>query len=460
MARRKNAHPYDRIEMSDAPVVRLANAGSLIVMVCVALLIGWMLVTQVDEIAKARGAVEPVSEVQRLQSEFGGAIESVRVERGEFVNEGDLMVVLDATEFASQLREARAEALSLQLERERNLALVEGREPDFQTIRSTVVRSELSVDVELGLGRELSLQEAIVDQVVARERAAFDARLALLENERQVIRRRTIGTRADIAAIEAERPALERQLAVAKEQVNTMGELVERKIAPRPQLVSAIEAEANYDYQLAQLSGRRAVLEAELAELGEHLEDVDLAENAAARQRITEINQALLALEEQIVRLLRRVRSTEVRAPVSGIVQSVPETIVGRVIDAGGLVAEIVPQNVSLRFAAELRPRDVGFVTAGQPVNLKIDAFDFSRYGALPGEVSEVSPTTIVSDEGVAYYEVLVDIPKPYFRDDPTRFALLPGMTGEVDILTGKKTVFEYVWKPIYTNLDLAFSER
>lgn len=457
---RQPKQPYERFEINSGPVVRLANVGALTVMVCLGLIIAWTVVTPVDEVAKARGAVEPISEVQRLQSEFGGAIASVRVRKGDLVTEGDLIAVFDPSEFSSQLRETRAKELSLNLERERLLALVEDRDPSFEPIGRRAIQPELTIAIEEGRGPALDIAEHIIEQMIEREKAAYASRRAFLENEKQVIQRQITGKQADIGAIAAERPALARQLAVAKEQVSAVQGLVDRGLAPRPRLVEATNEEANYDYQLASLSGREAVLNAELAELGERLEEIDLNQAAEARERITDINEELQETQEQIVRILRRVVATELKAPVSGFVQTVPDTVVGRIIEPGGVVAEIVPKDVGLRFAAELGPRDVGFVTPGQTVNLKIDAFDFSRYGALPAVVAEVSPTTIVDERGSAFYEVLVDIPEPFFRGDPARFALLPGMTGEADILTGKKTVFEYIWKPIYTNLDLALTER
>jgi HlyD family secretion protein/adhesin transport system membrane fusion protein len=300
----------------------------------------------------------------------------------------------------------------------------------------------------------------LVDLAVSREQAAFEARQQLLENQQSIIHKQINVTRAEMEAVKAERPAVERQLLVAKERVAIQEGLVERGLASRAELVEAIEVEANYDYRLAELTGRFAVLQAQIKEFEERLEEIDLADRRRAHDRIIEVNATLYEITERIARLIRRVVQTEFRAPVAGIVLSLPETVSGRFIEAGELVAEIVPLGVSLQFVAKLSPRDVGFVASGQSASLKIDSFDFSRYGALTGVVSDVSPTTIVDDKGAAFYEVLIEIPKAYFRDDPEQFALLPGMTGEADILTGKKTVFEYVWKPIYTNLDRALTER
>lgn len=299
-----------------------------------------------------------------------------------------------------------------------------------------------------------------MDEAIARETAVFEARKAYLDNARALVQQQMSSALAELHAIATERPAVERQRAVASERIETLESLQERGLAPRAELVEAIQVEADYDFQLAELTGRAAVLRAHITELEQRLAEVDVGEADTASARIAEVNSDLFEVAERIARLIRRLAQTEFRTPVAGTVQSLPETVVGRFIEAGGLVAEIVPRDVSLRFAGEISPRDVGFVTVGQPVRLKIDAFDFSQFGALEGLVTEVSPTTVVDAQGVSHYKVLVELPQSYLGDEPRRYGLLPGMTGEADITNGSKTVVAYLWKPIFTNLDLALSER
>jgi HlyD family secretion protein/adhesin transport system membrane fusion protein len=290
--------------------------------------------------------------------------------------------------------------------------------------------------------------------------AVFEARKDYLDNARNLVQQQIISASAELDAIATERPAVERQRAAAGDRVEKLEQLQERGLTPQADLVEAIQIEADYEFQLAKLTGRAAVLRARKTELEQRLAEIDVGEADIASARIADVNRDLFEVAERIARLIRRLAQTEFRTPVAGTVQSLPETVVGRFIEAGGLVAEIVPRDVSLRFEGALSPRDVGFVTVGQPVRVKIDTFDFSRFGALEGRVAEVSPTTVNDDQGASHYQVLIDLPQAFFGEDPQRFALLPGMTGEADITTGSKTVFAYLWKPVFTNLDLALTER
>lgn len=460
MTRTPQNEPHETFDIHDGGVVRLANAAAFIAMICFAFVIAWMVVTPVDEVAKARGAVEPISEVQRLQSEFGGPVERIAVNKGDLVDAGDLIAVFDASETASELRQLRSQELSLLLERERILAVVENRDPAFHEVADAIVNGTSDADVGGVLALNSSVSSTFVQDLIDRATAAYRAREAFIANARQVVQRQIEEKQAEIDGLEAERPALERQLSVAREQAETYESLVSRQLAQRSVLADAVERQASYEYQLATLSGKRAVLDAALSEYQQRLAEIDLDEDLKARERITEINRSVSDAAERIVRMERRLASARLTSPISGIVQSIPDTALGRYIEPGGLVAEVVPRDVALRFAARLEPRNAGFVTAGQPVVLKVDAYDFSRYGSLEARVSEVSPTTITDPNGSSYYEVLIEVASPYFLDDPERYSLLPGMTGEADIITGNKTVFEYLWKPVFTNLNLALTER
>lgn len=460
MTRTSSNPPHEAFEINDGAVVRLANGAAFVAMICFAIVIAWMVVTPVDEVAKAHGAVEPVSQVQRLQSEFGGAIARIAVSKGDRVEAGDLIAVFDTSETASELRQLRSEQLSLLLERERTLAVVENRDPDFRAVAGQVMSGGSDAHGDDGSLPTSALSDTFVQDLIDRATAAYHSRQAFIVSARQVVLRQIEEKQAEIDGLEAERPALERQLSVAREQADMLDDLASRQLAQRSVLADAVERQASYEYQLATLSGRRAVLGAALSEYKQRLAEIDLDEALRARERITEINRSVSDASERIVRMERRLTGAQLRSPISGIIQSIPETAQGRYIEPGGLVSEIVPSNVALRFSARLEPRNAGFVTAGQPVVLKIDAYDFSRYGSLDARVAQVSPTTIAAPNGSSYYEVLIDVDTPYFLNDPERYALLPGMTGEADIITGNKTVFEYVWKPVFTNLDLAMTER
>lgn len=417
------------------PALRVLGLAAWAVVLGLVAAVAWSLIASVHQVARARGAVEPIEQVQRVESVHGGVLAQLLVRRGDPVRAGQVIARFDGTEARAALNESDRRLGALSIEIERLSALVEGRRPDFARFAEAFPR------------------------LIPESESAFQARLALIETQETEARQRIAGKLAEIAALEEQLPAVQRQLAVAREAGHTIAALVNQGLAPRPRLVELIEQEARFAVDLAQLSGRRTLADADLAGLQQALARVRQEEATRARERIAEARGQLRVVEAQRETLQQRANELEIRTPVAGLVQSVPETRSGDVIEPGGLIARIVPEG-GVRFTARLAPRDVGFVTAGQRVRVKADSFDFARYGTTDGIVERVSPTTIVDEHGVAFYEVLINLPKPFFRAAADGYRLLPGMTGEADIITGRHTVFEYLWQPVFTQLDLVFAER
>ncbi|WP_164659318.1 HlyD family type I secretion periplasmic adaptor subunit [Tropicibacter sp. Alg240-R139] len=433
MSDKKAPQPF---QIDDGPTAKWVERAAWATVLGLAAVVAWSFTAKVDEVAKAQGAVEPIALVQRVESRHGGQIEQVLVRTGQEVAAGDVLVTMNRTEAQSALSATEVRIAGLTLEVERLTAFVEKRSPDF---------SEYAADYP---------------ELVAFENAAIQSQESFVSAERNVLEAQIRQKRAELAAINEQRPELKKQIAVAQEERAIEEDLVQRGLSARARMVELIEREAQYRFDLSRLGGRETITEAAIIELQSSIERVELDQSSTARNRIVDAVAERRALLAEAEALRARVEEAEVRAPLSGLVQSLPDENSGDVIEAGGMVATIVPAEGGVRFMGRLPPRDIAFVDVGQSVRVKIESFDFSRYGALEGVVEELSPTTIIDERGVAFYEVQVSLPRDYFREPEDQLNLLPGMTGEADIITGDKTVFQYIWKPVFTNLDLALTER
>ena len=170
--------------------------------------------------------------------------------------------------------------------------------------------------------------------------------------------------------------------------------------------------------------------------------------------------EARAEVEKVIVSLKDRVDRLVVSTPVPGIVQSLPLQANAGVLPPGGVVAEIVPVDDGFIVESRVQTRDIGFLEVGQPVTVKIDAFDYARYGSIPGRLTELSPTTFLDEQNRPYYQAKIEIEKIYVGPNPQENAVMPGMTVQGDIATGDRTVLQYLLKPLYTVVNEAFWER
>lgn len=406
------------------------------VALCVIAFATWSVVTQVDEIAKAKGAVIPEGEKQVLQSAIGGKLKQILVKEGQLVEKGQPLVEFDATFQRTALEELKSQQVTLLASVERMNALLEQREPNL---------AEFEVDYP---------------EIVSQQKAQLNAQKALYFQKRVVLEKESEQIAEQLRSVDKSLPSYEKELNATKQELNILEKGYKAGNISRLRVLEMRQKLASIEQKIEEARGKKAVLIKQADSTEQKIEQLLAEAKAKVSDDRSKAVSDLSALNARVRSSQAKLTNTMLVSPLQGLVQSLPSTQNGGVIQPGGTVVEIVPVGGKADFKARLSPRDIGFVSVGQPTRIKIDAFDYSRFGALKGEVESISPTTSQSERGEIYYEVVVSVDTPYFRDNPESFSILPGMTGEVDITTGEKSVFQYLWKPIYTNISVAFGER
>ncbi len=153
-----------------------------------------------------------------------------------------------------------------------------------------------------------------------------------------------------------------------------------------------------------------------------------------------------LAESQEVVKRDRNsLYGLEIKAPVEGFIHGLTKHTIGGVITSGSTILEIVPQNRRLEGEIQISSKDIGHVRVGQVVVLKFTTYDFARYGGLEGTLKDISATTVLDEAGEPYYKGLVRLNRDYLGDNPNSQKVLPGLTLQADIITGQKTVLEYL---------------
>ena len=397
----------------------------------------WASVAELDEVTRGVGKVIPSSQVQVVQNLEGGILAEILVFEGDVVEEGETLLRIDDTRFASSYREGRASYLNLKAKAARLRAEADGglfeapeevqRElPDLVQRESNLFRSradELATNVGI-LSRQLDQRRQELSELKVKEQS-LSRSYRLLERELQL----TAPLEKEGVVSEVEVIRLERQLNDLK------GELEATRLAI-PRIRSTLE-EAEQKVAEIQLEFRSDAREA-------------LNETLAELARVSEANQAL---ED-------RVKRTWVRSPVHGTVKRLMVNTVGGVIQPGMDILEIVPLEDSLLVEANIRPRDIAFLRPGQDVTVKLTAYDFAIYGGLDASLEHISADTITNEEGESFYLVRVRTDRNFLGTEEAPLPIIPGMQTEVDILTGKKTVLTYLFKPVLRGMNNALTER
>ncbi len=186
--------------------------------------------------------------------------------------------------------------------------------------------------------------------------------------------------------------------------------------------------------------------------------DAELRNEAVAQMGL--VSAELAQLRQTVARLLDRVERLDIKSPVRGVVKGLTDNTVGAVIPTGGVIAEIVPVDGELIVEAQFLPSDVGHLEIGQTASVKVQSFDFARYGAVEGVLERLSATTFKENDGTIFYKGVIRLSQNHVGDNPLENMILPGMTVDIDVNTGERTLLRYLLRPVYESMDRALAER
>lgn len=201
-------------------------------------------------------------------------------------------------------------------------------------------------------------------------------------------------------------------------------------------------------------------LESANAEMKSKINDLEFSFRTKARSALSEVEAELSAVTETLRSQEDRVSRTLVRSPVRGTVKQVLVTTVGGVIQPGMDLVEIVPLEGGLLVEAHVRPADIAFLRPDQDAKVKLTAYDYAIYGGLPAKLEHISADTIVDESGESFFLIRVRTERDHLGTDKQPLKIIPGMTAMVDILTGEKTVLDYLLKPVLRAREMALTER
>ncbi|MBX7542122.1 HlyD family type I secretion periplasmic adaptor subunit [Qipengyuania sphaerica] len=412
----------------------MSAAQRLIVTAAVGMLLlfAWAAFAQVDQITRGVGKVIPSSKAQLVQPAEPSVVSEILVRSGQSVKKGDLLVRLDDSQSASQLGELQAETDRLAARAQR--------------LDSEASGGTIGCEPGTACAEEARLAQARRDTARARE-----ASLASAVEQR----------RRDLSEAQATASSLQSSLQLAREQVDMLRPLAAKNIVPQTDLLQAQREVVDLQGRLSaarQAAGRAsAAINQAQADLSQAR--ADFRQQALAER--SEITTRIAVNEESIRGASARRDRNELRAPSDGIVNDVQVTTEGGFVNAGEKIMQIVPVGDKLLVEARISPSDRAFVKVGDNANIKITAYDFSIYGGLKGKVAQVSADSIFDEvEREAYYSVVIETDRSFIEKGGVRLPIVPGMVADVAILTARRSVLSYLFKPVNRAFDRALTER
>ncbi|MFZ8933889.1 MAG: HlyD family type I secretion periplasmic adaptor subunit [Bacteriovoracaceae bacterium] len=395
----------------------------------------WALIFEVKETVKFNGRIIPSGDIKVISHKDSGKIQTVYVKEGDLVKKGDLLLVLDGSIIETDIARVDNRILLFSLQEERMKAFTENRIPDFTKIEASEKMKNNELNVYYGMQKSLIEELNVIKEQLNQK----------LENQEILNRKKKLGLKS---------------YRISKEQWLLQKRLNKAGLSSNTQVLNANQERVfqwtEYSKIKDEISQNKIVIE----EFKSKIASIDSKFKDRVLQSLSQVQQNILDTIQQKDRLKAQLKELEIYSPVSGIIQNLTANTVGTNIPVGKPMMEIYPDRETLVAEIKINPNDIGFIKPGMSVNIKVTAFDFSRYGSLDGKLKTISPSTIVDerDPNTAYYKGIVRLSKYYVGDKGNR--LQSGMLITGDILSGSKTVMAYFLKPIHKALESSFGER
>ncbi|MDR3413446.1 MAG: HlyD family type I secretion periplasmic adaptor subunit [Formivibrio sp.] len=397
----------------------------------------WSALAHLDEVTRGQGKVIPSRQLQILQSLDGGMVQEILVHEGQSVKQGQVLIKIDPTRFASSLQENRSQYYSLEAKAARLEAIASGKPfvmPD------DVLKS--------------------APDIAAQEQSLYLSKRAELEASMGVAQQQLVQRSQELKEVQAHSIEASHSYDLTSKELDATRPLLKTGAVSEVEVLRLERDLARYRGDRDSAIAQAPRIQASINEASRKAQEVELAFRNQARSELSETMGKLSSLSAGRVGLADRVKQSDIRSPVNGTVKQLFTNTVGGVVQPGKDLIAIVPGEDTLLLEAKVLPRDIAFLRPGQPALVKFTAYDFSIYGGLEATLENIGADSITDDKGNSYFLVRVRTKNAYLEESGKQLPIIPGMMAEVDILTGKKTVLSYLLKPVLRAKATALTER
>lgn len=409
------------------------------------ILIIWASFSELDELARGQGKVIPANKIQTIQNLDGGTVSEILTQEGDHILKDQPLMKIETTRFEASLEENQEMYYSL-------------------LAKNTRLKEEITYKV----GQQKT--EALVfppelksNNYVILEEKLFKNRIQELESSVKTLRLQLSQKEQELQELYSKEEQLKRSLSLISQQKDAIDKMVKSGSKSNVELLKMEhtynETKGNLEATTLSIPRSKFAIEEAKSKIEEKLNQF----KSEASKELQTVESDLKKIEARLVSENDKLSKTIVRSPVNGIVKLININTIGGVVKSGDNLIEIVPDSDILLIETKIDPKDIAFINPTQKAIVKITAYDFSIYGALEGKIVDISADSIedkTTKDGKPYYKVIVKTNKSFLEKDGKVLPIIPGMIANVDIITGKKTVMDFLLKPIIKAKRESFHER
>lgn len=416
----------------------LGQSAVLACTVClIVIALVWASIAELDNVTRGEGRIESALQNQMVQAAEGGVILRRYVSENTEVKAGDVLFEIDPVDAASELNRLMQRKIAMD-------------------IREVRLNAEIS-GTEFVIDNELRAQSPIV---ASTEENLFAARRAELSGALAVLQQKKNQREQDLLVAQTNRHTIESTMSLLEREIEVLEPMVKESIAPETRL---LELQRELETARGQFtSAGVAIQQAEsgILETQKEFENRREAYVLEAMDQLSAVVSEKTELMEALPLLQERVSRTVIRAPMDGIVNQLNYRTTGGYVKPGDVMLELVPLGEDLVIAAQIEPKDISNIRLDDKVRIRLSAYDSAKYGTVDGRVMRISPDALKREsDGSTYFQVDIAIESALLLEDGTPVTYKPGMTATVDVLSGKRTVLEYIWQPVAKVQELALRD-
>jgi len=436
-----SARDYEFMHSLSAAVLQRTPSSLRIILyfwvVAIIMFLVWANYAIIDEIARGDGEISPSGKNQMIQNLEGGIVKEILVKEGQSVEKGQILLKIDNQKSRSSFSSnaIKADALEAKISR----------------LRAEANEGEFSVTKEL---------QKRISSIVKNERSLYTTNMKQLASKLNALKEQLNQKKQELKEARTRTSHLKSSLNMITKEVRMTKPMVAKGVRSKIDFLK-LQREANEieeRYSATKESIPR--LKSAIKEVESKIKETRLLFRSEAKVKLNEAVTELKSLKANYTALQDQVTRTVVRSPMKGVVQELFVHTVGGVIKPGEDIMEVVPSDQALLVEVKIKPSDIAFIYFGQKAIVKFSAYDFAIYGGLDGEVVHISADTIKDEKDNVFYTVRIKTTKNYLGSESKPLKIIPGMTVSVDIITGQKSVLDYILKPILKTKQYTFTER
>ncbi len=408
-----------------------------VVLLFLVVMLVWATLAELDVAVNAHGAVVPPSRLQEVQSLEGGIVQQMLVAPGDVVKKGQVLARLDTAQYNADLGESRQQRLGALASRARVEALLSGNAPRFE-----------------------DAWRRDAPDLVQKETQLWRDSLREYQSNGQVAREAVLRKRGEIAEARSRIQALQAAVKVGEESFAIEERLFKEGAGARADYLAAQQRLMGQQSELDALQQSLPRLSAGLSEAQAAAAETDARSRSQWGAQRSEFETKAAMLASTLSGREDRVARREVVSPLDGIVNRVLVATLGGVAAAGKPILEVVPDEATLLMNVRVKPVDIGFIRVGQQANVRVLAYDASSFGKMDASVARVGADAVVDERGEAYFEVQLAAARDQLQLNGKPLSITPGMPVDVGILTGRRSVMQYLLKPVLRGVQRALQER